>query len=104
MARWWSTCAPARRRRWCNLHANGSGRITVSGLDGAPLEAHLNGSGAMELAGDVARLDAKLNGSGGINADVRQTLVAQTGGSGAIRVHGNPAQRTISGNAVRLVD
>ncbi|GAB3406670.1 DUF2807 domain-containing protein [Massilia agilis] len=169
--------------RLTELHSNGSGRVTVLGLNGAPLSVQLNGSGAVELAGDVDQFDARLNGSGrldasrlrsagaelkvngsgsliagelrgdhatigihgsgqvqargmvrvlnvrttgsgnaelegltsdradlstsgsgGIYANVRQTLLAQTTGSGPIRVRGNPAERNISGKSVRLVD
>jgi hypothetical protein len=162
---------------------NGSGRVSAVGLAGAPLEVNLNGSGLVQLAGNVDRFDAKVNGSGhvdagrlrsasatltvngsgnlvagevrgehasvsvhgsgkvqawgavrsltvrmtgsgnadldrlvseqadlastgsgGIGADVRRNLVAQGNASGMIRVHGNPAQRSISGKSVQLID
>jgi hypothetical protein len=35
---------------------------------------------------------------------VRQSLVAQNGGSGGIRVYGNPPQRTVSGKLVQVVN
>jgi hypothetical protein len=169
--------------RLAELHANGTGRTSVTGLSGGAFEAHLNGSGTMELAGDVAQLDAALNGtgrldaarlraagadlnlngsgnliggevrgehaavalhgsghvqahgavhsltvrvsgsgdveleglasdradlvssgSGSIYATVHRNLMAQATGSGPIRVRGNPMERSISGNSVRLVD
>ena len=43
---------------------------------------------ASRLASDQA--DLASTGSGGITANVRQSLIAQNGGSGGIRVYGNP--------------
>ena len=167
--------------RLSGLQSNGSGRIAVTGLNGSQLEAHLNGSGIIELAGEVSRLDAQVNGSGrldaarlraasadlssngsgmlyagdlhgehasigvrgsgkvqargavrsldvhvsgsgsaeldglmseradlsssasgGITANVRESLVASTSGSGSIHVRGNPAQRSVSGRSVHI--
>jgi hypothetical protein len=166
-----------------DLRTNGSGRVTINGLNGAPLAVHKNGSGMTELVGQVARLDAQVNGSGsleaqsldagstrvqasgsghttlgringeyaeldlngsgrvrasgavraltvrvngsgsadlsglaseqadlvtngsgGITANVKQSLVAQASGSGGVRVYGNPAQRSISGKSVHLMN
>jgi hypothetical protein len=162
---------------------NGSGRVSAVGLAGAPLEVSLNGSGLVQLAGSIDRLDAKVNGSGHVDAgrlrsssamltvngsgnlvagevrgehatvsvhgsgkvqawgavrsltvrvtgsgnaeldrlvsdqadlastgsgaigvDVRRNVLAQANASGLIRVHGNPAQRSISGKSVQLID
>lgn len=167
--------------RLTGLQSNGSGRIAVTGLNGAPLEVTLNGSGLVELAGEVSQFNAQVNGSGrldaaklraasadlssngsgtlyagdlhgehasigvhgsgkvqahgavrslsvhvsgsgsadldglmseradlsssasgGIIANVRESVVASTSGSGSIRVRGNPAQRSVSGRSVHL--
>jgi hypothetical protein len=50
------------------INSNGSGRLTVSGLNGGPLNVSQNGSRSLQLAGNVSRLDARLNGSGGLSA------------------------------------
>lgn len=55
--------------RLTGVQSNGSGRITVDGLNGAPLQAQVNGSGVLELAGEVAQLDAQMNGSGRLEAN-----------------------------------
>lgn len=183
----WRTRNPIRITytipRLVELHKSGSGRMSVVGLEGAPLKVRKSGSGVLELSGQVAGFDAQMsgsgsieahnlratnanlavsgsgsmkvgeirgeyanigvsgsgdleaagmvqsvtarvsgsggaslarlaseqadlasNGSGSIRAHVKQSLVATTGGSGAIRVYGNPAQRTISGKRVVLLD
>jgi len=183
----WRTNNPIRITytvpRLTELHKSGSGRMSVVGLEGAPLKVRKSGSGVLELAGQVAAFDAQMSGSGSIEAhnlraananiavsgsgsmrvgeirgefanigvsgsgdlqaagtvqsltarvngsgsailerlmseqadlaskgsgsiraSVRQNLVATTGGSGGIRVYGNPAQRTISGKRVYLLD
>ncbi|MGZ5200256.1 MAG: head GIN domain-containing protein [Telluria sp.] len=69
--------------RLASLHANGSGRITVDGLNGAPLEAHLNGSGSVELAGDVAQLNAQVNGSGRLDAARLRAAGAELSSNGS---------------------
>jgi hypothetical protein len=169
--------------RLTDLRAGGSGRVTVDGLNGAPLTVRKNGSGGTELRGRVARLDAQVSGSGGLDAEaleagsatlnvggsggmtigrvsgdyaqievngsgrvraggavrsltvrvngtgsadlsglasehadlvsngsgsitanVKQSLIAQTTGSGGVRVYGNPAQRSISGKSVHVMN
>lgn len=107
-----------------NLAVNGSGRVNLGRVQGERVTAHLNGSGQLRVAGmtrsltarssgsghldlvDLASEQADLSstGSGGITANVRQSLVAQNGGSGGIRVYGNPAQRAVSGKLVQLVN
>jgi hypothetical protein len=103
---------------------SGSGRLVVGQMQGEHVTANLNGSGQMRVAGVAHRLVARSNGSGhldlanlvsdqadlsstgsgGITANVRQSLVAQNGGSGGIRVYGNPAQRTMSGKQIQVVN
>ena len=41
---------------------SGSGNISVTGLKGEVLEAHITGSGNITLTGDVDRLSAKITG------------------------------------------
>ena len=55
---------------------------------------------------DLVSQEAELSstGSGGITANVKQSLVARNGGSGGIRVYGNPVRRTVSGKLVQVVN
>ncbi|NVM75708.1 hypothetical protein FHW83_001495 [Duganella sp. SG902] len=71
-----------------HLSANGSGVMTVSGLNGAPLELSLNGSRAVRLSGSVERLDARLNGSGGLDASGLRSgaTAARLNGSGRLEL------------------
>lgn len=107
-----------------NLRVAGSGRINVGQVRGDYAIARLDGSGQLHVGGSVRALTARAsgsghldlanlaseqadlssNGSGGITANVRQSLIAQNDGSGGIRVYGNPAQRTIGGQRVQLVN
>jgi hypothetical protein len=107
-----------------NLTLNGSGRVVAGRMQGERVTASLNGSGQLRVTGAVRHLAARSNGSGhldladlvseqadlsstgsgGMTANVRQSLVAQNGGSGGIRVYGNPAQRTVSGKLVQVVN
>jgi hypothetical protein len=86
-----------------HLSASGSGALTVSGLNGAPLELALNGSRAVRLSGRVARLDARLNGSGGLNASELDSgaTSARLNGSGRLelgRVHGEALSLDLRGS------
>ena len=107
-----------------NLSLNGSGRVVAGRMQGERVTANLNGSGQLRVTGAVRNLAARSNGSGhldladlvseqadlsstgsgGMTANVRQSLVAQNDGSGGIRVYGNPAQRTVSGKLVQVVN
>ncbi|WP_317203191.1 GIN domain-containing protein [Janthinobacterium sp.] len=107
-----------------NASLHGSGRLTLGQLRGGALNADLYGSGSVRASGTVrdlavqvhgsgsAQLDALSSetaklasyGSGGIRVAVTHTLVAQSSGSGRISVRGNPAQRTLSGKNVSVVD
>jgi len=107
-----------------NLSLNGSGRVVAGRMQGERVTANLNGSGQLRVTGAVRNLAARSNGSGhldladlvseqadlsstgsgGMTANVRQSLVAQNGGSGGIRVYGNPSQRTVSGKLVQVVN
>jgi hypothetical protein len=86
------------------VNLNGSGQLHVSGAVHS-LTARANGSGQLDLAHLTSdQADLSSNGSGGITANVRQSLIAQNGGSGGIRVYGNPEQRSVSGNHVHMLN
>jgi hypothetical protein len=70
------------------VRSSGSGRITVSGLAGAPLKVRKNGSGRIELSGQVAGFDAQNRGSGTIEASGLRATNANlsVSSSGSIRV------------------
>ena len=107
-----------------NLLMNGSGRINVGEVRGDHATATLNGSGQLRAGGSVRSLTARSTGSGhldlvnlvseqadltstgsgGLTANVKQSLVAQNGGSGGIRVYGNPVQRSVNGKLVQIVN
>jgi hypothetical protein len=107
-----------------NLTQNGSGRLSLGQVQGGALTVNVHGSGSMQAGGAVTSLKAYSSGSGGINlaalaseqadliangsgeitAMVKRTLVAQSNGSGTITVYGNPAQRTVSGKHVQVLN
>ena len=107
-----------------DLDISGSGRMTVGQVRGDYARISVHGSGLLQATGavrsltvrvhgsgnaDVAGLaseqaDLVTNGAGGISATVRQSLIAQSNGSGSIRVRGKPAQRSVNGNNVHLLD
>lgn len=86
-----------------NLDLHGSGGVSASGAVRS-VSVRLYGSGSAELSG-LASQGAELStyGSGSISAAVSQTLVAESSGSGRITVYGNPAQRTVSGKHVSVL-
>jgi hypothetical protein len=107
-----------------SVTVNGSGRVVAGRVQGERVTATLNGSGELRVMGEVRSLAARAYGSGhldladlasqeaelssagsgGITARVNRSLVAQNGGSGGIRVYGNPVQRSVSGNPVQIVN
>lgn len=107
-----------------NLNQSGSGRLSLGQVQGGALTVNVHGSGSMQAGGAVTSLKAYSSGSGGINlaalasdqadliasgsgeitALVKRTLVAQGNGSGTITVYGNPAQRTVSGKHVQVLN
>jgi hypothetical protein len=107
-----------------NLSLTGSGGIVLGQVNGESLNVKVRGSGDVQASGTATQLNARVTGSGSANlmalssqdADlstdgagditvkVRQTLVAQTNGSGRITVYGNPAQRTITGKHVQVLN
>ncbi|MCU6500567.1 DUF2807 domain-containing protein [Rugamonas sp. A1-17] len=68
------------------VNANGSGRLTVSGLNGAPFNLSQNGSRQVQLSGNVSRLDVRVNGSGSVDAAGLQSgsTTASVNGSGRL--------------------
>lgn len=55
------------------VSASGSGRLTISELNGAAMDFTKTGSGAINLSGRVGRLDFQHNGSGHVNASALHT-------------------------------
>lgn len=86
------------------VELSGSSSLDASGAVRS-LSARVSGSANVDLA-ELQTIDADLgaSGSGGIRATVKQSLFARTSGSGGIRVHGHPAQRSITGDRVHLLD
>ena len=85
------------------INANGSGRLSVSGLNGGPLSLSQNGSRQVQLSGSVSRLDARVNGSGSVNATGLQSgsTVASVNGSGRLdlgRLNGDTLNLDINGS------
>lgn len=119
-----SVDAGALRSASADLLLSGSGRMNVGDIQGEYARMHVAGSGVLQAAGRVRSLNARVSGSGsvdvaslasqdadlaadgsgGIRATVKQSLVAHGSGSGGIRVYGQPAQRSISGKGVHLLD
>ena len=83
---------------------SGSGQLRMGGAVRS-LTAHSSGSGQLDLA-RLSSLQGELStsGSGDITASVKDALIAQTSGNGAIRVIGNPAQRNVSGRHVQVLN
>ena len=107
-----------------DLGLSGSGRMNIGEIRGDYVRASVAGSGVLQAGGAVRSLNARVagsgsldlaslstqdadlaaDGSGGICATVKQSLIAHGGGSGGIRVYGHPAQRSVSGRNVHLLD
>lgn len=87
------------------MELSGSSSLDASGGAVRSLSARVSGSANVDLA-ELKSQDADLgaSGSGGIRATVKQSLFARTSGSGGIRVYGHPAQRSITGDRVHLLD
>lgn len=86
-----------------NLDVHGSGGVNASGAVRA-MSVRLYGSGSADLGGLLSQgAELSTHGSGSISAGVSQSLVADTTGSGRITVYGNPAQRSISGKHVSVI-
>jgi hypothetical protein len=85
------------------INSNGSGRLSVVGLNGGPLNMAQNGSRSVQLSGNVSRLDARLNGSGTVSAAGLEsgTTVASLNGSGRLdlgRVNGDTLSLELHGS------
>ena len=68
------------------INSTGSGRLTVTGLHGAPLAVVSSGSRVLALAGKVSRLDVRAHGSGSLNASALDSgsATASLTGSGRL--------------------
>lgn len=87
-----------------NVEVRGSGGVRARG-EVKSANVRLRGSGGADLAGlRSEKADLSTRGSGGITLGVSKTLVAETYGSGRIKVVGNPAQRTVTGQGVSFVE
>jgi hypothetical protein len=85
------------------IQISGSGTVQTGGAV-RTLNVRVSGSGSADLAGlTTEQGDLASSGSGGISATVRQSVFAQTSGSGPIRVYGQPAQRNTSGRGVQML-
>jgi hypothetical protein len=85
------------------VRSSGSGRLTISELNGAPLDFSKSGSGAANLSGRVSRLDVRHTGSGHVNASALQTGDANVtlNGSGRMslgQVHGSALTVNLHGS------
>ena len=98
----------------------GASRVQLGTIRGDKLKVTVSGSGSFNGNGTVQNLSASTSGSADINlkslssvnadlstsgsgdiaANVTDTLVARTSGSGRITVQGNPLQRSITGSRV----
>jgi hypothetical protein len=82
---------------------HGSGELQASGRV-QRLTTNVHGSGGANLVTlNSESADLTTNGSGDISANVSQSVVAMSNGSGRITVYGNPAQRNISGKHIQVV-
>jgi hypothetical protein len=106
-----------------NLDLSGSGRLNMGTITGDAVNVKLRGSGSLQASGAATNLNARVTGSGSVNlmalaseradlattgsgeisARARQSLLAETTGSGSITVYGDPAQRNITGKHVHVV-
>ena len=73
--------------RLSNLEASGSVNTDVQGLAGGPLQVLHNGSGRLEMRGQVDRLDIRHAGSGQLYADGLESRSAKVTMSGSGRVN-----------------
>jgi hypothetical protein len=69
-----------------HVTASGSGRMTISELNGAALAFTKSGSGSVNLSGRVGRLDFQNSGSGHVNASALNTGDANVNLSGSGRL------------------
>jgi hypothetical protein len=85
------------------INSSGSGRLAVSGLNGGSLNINQNGSRAVQLSGNVDRLEVRLNGSGGVNASglESRTTLASLNSSGRLdlgRLNGDSLSLDVHGS------
>jgi len=107
-----------------SVELTGSGRMLLGQVNGGAVRVKTHGSGSVQASGTARRLDVKVHGSGGANfsglsadaadlysygsgditARVNNAVLADANGSGHITVYGNPAQRSLSGRHVTVVN
>jgi hypothetical protein len=67
----------------------GSGEVTVTGVDATDVDLRIEGAGDVELSGDAEAIDVEIDGSGDVDTDaleVRDATVAISG-SGEVDLH-----------------
>ena len=85
------------------VQSNGSGSLTVNGLQGGALAMQQNGSRSTQLFGFLERLDLRMNGSGGVNANglTVNNVQASLNGSGRLslgQLHGDSLALDLHGS------
>ena len=86
-----------------SLALDGSGRISVDGVNAPRFAVRLPGSGTVTVSGTTGRLDARLGGSGDIELGglTARDATAAVGGSGTILVHATRSlDATVTGSGV----
>lgn len=63
--------------------ANGSGRLSITGLNGGPMSLQKGGSRIVQMEGKVSNLTLQSNGSGSINASALESKTAN------VKLHGS---------------
>ncbi|WP_417319537.1 head GIN domain-containing protein [Emcibacter sp.] len=73
------------------LEINGSADGTIKGLKGDRFDLEINGSGEIEVAGRVGRLDMELNGSGEVTGDkiIAKKATVEINGNGDVTLEGS---------------
>jgi hypothetical protein len=68
---------------------DGSGNLSLAGLDGGPLQVHVDGSGDLDAHGRLDTLDAGVDGSGDLDLNdlLVQSATVDVSGSGDADVH-----------------
>lgn len=66
-----------------NVIANGSGRLSINGLNGGAMSLQKGGSRIVQMEGKVSNLTISSNGSGTINAGALESKIA------AVTIHGS---------------
>lgn len=90
--------------RLSEVRASGATRVSVAGLDGAPLDVRKSGFSEVRLAGRVGNLNARSSGAGLLDATLLESgsVDARLSGSSSMRmgrVTGDYARMNLSGSS-----